>query len=33
MWQAIIHALFILSAIGIAAVERMAHMSHTREHH
>ncbi|CAA9280200.1 MAG: putative membrane protein [uncultured Craurococcus sp.] len=33
MWQAIIHALFILSAIGIAAVERMAHVPSARAHH
>jgi uncharacterized membrane protein YqhA len=24
MWQAIIHAVFVLSAIGIAAVERIS---------
>ncbi len=33
MWQAIIHALFILSAIGIAAVERLSHTPPAREHH
>jgi uncharacterized membrane protein YqhA len=33
MWQAIIHALFILSAIGIAAVERLSHTVPAREHH
>jgi len=28
MWQAIIHGLFILSAIGIAHVDRMTHTKH-----
>ncbi|HZV17452.1 MAG TPA: TIGR00645 family protein [Sphingobium sp.] len=28
MWQAIIHGLFILSAIGIAYVDRMTHSKH-----
>ena len=28
MWQAIIHALFIVSAIGIAHVDRMSHTRH-----
>jgi uncharacterized protein (TIGR00645 family) len=35
MWQAIIHAIFILSAIGIAAVERISmpvyEQGHTRK--
>jgi uncharacterized protein (TIGR00645 family) len=32
MWQAIIHGLFILSAIGIAAVERISDTSAARAH-
>ncbi len=35
MWQVIIHVVFILSAIGIAAVDRMTHVPahHRREDH
>ncbi|WP_066131377.1 TIGR00645 family protein [Bordetella ansorpii] len=32
MWQAIIHALFILSAIGIAYVDRLTVMPHAPRH-
>lgn len=28
MWQAIIHGLFIISAVGIAHVDRMSHTKH-----
>jgi uncharacterized protein (TIGR00645 family) len=34
MWQAIIHCIFIASAIGIAAVERIAQPTYqARDHH
>ena len=33
MWQSIIHALFILSAIGIALVDKMGQSDHDRRHH
>jgi uncharacterized protein (TIGR00645 family) len=35
MWQAIIHGLFILSALGIAAVDRMGQppIPHAKSHH
>jgi len=32
MWQTIIHALFILSAIGIAYVERISNVTVTTAH-
>ena len=32
MWQALIHGLFVLSAIGIALVERLSQASYVREH-
>lgn len=32
MWQTLIHGLFILSAIGIAFVERLSQPIHQREH-
>lgn len=33
MWQAIIHGLFVVSAIGIALVERMGHTAYDKKHH
>ena len=33
MWQAAIHGMFILSAIGIAYVERLSQPVYQREHH
>jgi uncharacterized protein (TIGR00645 family) len=33
MWQTIIHALFILSAIGIAYVEKLSQAAYARSHH
>ena len=33
MWQAIIHGLFVLSAIGIAYVERLGQMDHVKGKH
>jgi uncharacterized protein (TIGR00645 family) len=33
MWQAIIHGMFVLSAVGIAFVERLNQPSHDRRHH
>ena len=33
MWQAIIHGLFVLSAIGIAYVERLGQMDHVKSKH
>src|SRR5882757_11347652 len=33
MWQAIIHGLFVLSAIGIAYVERLGQSSYGKAHH
>jgi uncharacterized protein (TIGR00645 family) len=33
MWQAIIHGLFVVSAIGIAYVERLGQSSYGRPHH
>ena len=33
MWQAIIHGLFILSAIGVALVERMGQPAHNKPGH
>ncbi len=33
MWQTIIHGLFILSALGIAAVERIGASAYTKSHH
>ena len=33
MWQAIIHGLFVVSAIGIAYVEKLGQSSYDRPHH
>jgi uncharacterized protein (TIGR00645 family) len=33
MWQAIIHGMFVLSAIGIAAVERLTQTAYDSKHH
>jgi len=33
MWQAIIHGMFVLSAIGIAAVERLSQTAYDSKHH
>lgn len=33
MWQVIIHALFVLSAIGIAYVERLGQSAYDKPHH
>lgn len=33
MWQAIIHGLFVVSAIGIAYVERLGQASYNKPHH
>jgi uncharacterized protein (TIGR00645 family) len=33
MWQSIIHGLFILSAIGIALVDKMGQSDHSKTHH
>ena len=33
MWQAIIHGMFIVSAIGIAFVERLSAPVHAKRHH
>jgi uncharacterized protein (TIGR00645 family) len=33
MWQAIIHSVFVLSAIGIAYVERLSEGTHAAKHH
>src|SRR5690349_17505888 len=33
MWQAIIHGLFVVSAIGIAYVEKLGQSSYDRAHH
>ena len=33
MWQAIIHALFVLSAIGIALVDRLGQPAAGPDHH
>jgi len=33
MWQAIIHGLFVFSAIGIAYVERLGHPVAMKDHH
>src|ERR1700712_1371693 len=33
MWQAIIHGLFVVSAIGIAYVERLGQASYGKSHH
>jgi uncharacterized protein (TIGR00645 family) len=33
MWQAIIHGMFVLSAIGIAYVERLSQPVYQRDHH
>jgi len=32
MWQTIIHVVFILSAVGIAAVERLTHSGSAEAH-
>jgi uncharacterized protein (TIGR00645 family) len=32
MWQTIIHVVFVLSAVGIAFVERLGVMAETRKH-
>ena len=32
MWQTIIHALFIASALGIALVDRLSSPSHAKHH-
>jgi uncharacterized protein (TIGR00645 family) len=32
MWQTIIHCVFVLSAIGVAAVERIGVMAETKKH-
>jgi uncharacterized protein (TIGR00645 family) len=32
MWQTIIHCVFVLSAIGVAAVERIGYYAETRKH-
>ena len=33
MWQVIIHALFVLSAIGIAYVEKLGQTAYDKPHH
>jgi len=33
MWQVIIHALFVLSAIGIAYVEKLGQNAYDKPHH
>jgi uncharacterized protein (TIGR00645 family) len=33
MWQAIIHGLFVVSAIGIAYVERLGQASYNKPHY
>jgi uncharacterized protein (TIGR00645 family) len=33
MWQTIIHCVFILSAVGIAAVDRMGYLPPDKDHH
>jgi uncharacterized membrane protein YqhA len=33
MWQAIIHGLFVLSAIGIAYVEKLSQSAYTKAQH
>lgn len=33
MWQAIIHGLFVVSAIGIAYVERLGQSAYTKAQH
>ncbi len=33
MWQALIHLLFVFSAIGIAYVEKISNDSYVKPHH
>jgi uncharacterized membrane protein YqhA len=32
MWQTIIHCVFVLSAVGIATVERLSVLAETKKH-